>query len=344
MKSSKGLFDQAIKKVLDILPERTRSVVERRYGLFGGSPMTLEAIGKQEGITRERVRQIENDALKRIREAEAYEALKQAFSAIDELFIENGGLVAEERFRKEDFFKAEHDRNAALFLLELADFVEREKENSHFYSRWAHQKTDKRALERALTDFVKEVKEESKDHSYSEEDFFDRLTAKVCNVATSTSPGALKSFVHACKHLDQNAWGEYGHVASRVVRPRGMKDEAYIALKKAGEPLHFTEIARRIKTRDGRNVHTQTVHNELIKDNRFVLVGRGLYALKEWGYEPGFVKDVLVDILKKGPQDLDGIVKSVSAKRFVKKSTVVTNLQNKKVFLQLDDGRYTLVS
>lgn len=344
MKSGKNSFDNAIKKVLEALPDRTRSVIERRYGLFGGNPMTLEAIGKQEGITRERVRQIENDALRRIREADAYDALKEAFAAIDALLVENGGVITEERFRQDDIFTNQHDQNASLFLLELADFAEREKENSNFYSRWAHKNADKKSLEKLLAEFVKEIKSETDSQAYTQSEFFDRLTKKVCDTATSTAPGALKSFVHVCKHLDKNAWDEYGHVTSRVVHPRGMKDEAYIALRKAGEPLHFTEIARRIKTRDGRNVHTQTVHNELIKDARFVLVGRGLYALKEWGYEPGFVKDVLVDILKKGPQDVDGIVNAVSAKRFVKKSTVVTNLQNKEVFMQIEDGRYALVS
>jgi len=344
MKNGKNAFDSAIKKVLTALPDRTRSVIERRYGLFGGSPMTLEAIGREEGITRERVRQIENDALRRIREAEAYEALKGAFETIDQLFVENGGIIGEERFRRADLFSDKNDQNASLFLLELADFAEREKENSNFYSRWAHKNADKKSLEKLLAEFVKEIKAETENQAYTEEEFFGRLTKKVCDSATSTNSGALKSFVHVCKALDKNAWGEYGHVSSRVVHPRGMKDEAYIALRKAGEPLHFTEIAKRIKTRDGRNVHTQTVHNELIKDQRFVLVGRGLYALKEWGYEPGFVKDVLVDILKKGPQDIDGIVKAVASKRFVKKSTVVTNLQNKEVFLQIEDGRYTLVS
>ncbi len=84
-----------------------------------------------------------------------------------------------------------------------------------------------------------------------------------------------------------------------------------------------------------------TVHNELIKDNRFVLVGRGMYALREHGFEPGIARDVIKKILAtKGPLRVDAVVAEVNKQRFFKANTVVINLQNKDYFERLADGKY----
>ena len=92
----------------------------------------------------------------------------------------------------------------------------------------------------------------------------------------------------------------WGLTEWRFVRPRSIRDKVEIILKKSGEPLHFMEIANRIRDAkfDHKHVTVQAVHNELIRYPQFVLVGRGLYALKEWGYEPGTVADVIERILK----------------------------------------------
>ena len=75
-----------------------------------------------------------------------------------------------------------------------------------------------------------------------------------------------------------------------------------------------------------------TIHNELIRNNEFVLIGRGIYVLKEWGYKPGTVIDVIVDILAKakGAMSTDDIIAKVLKIRKVKNSTVYMNLQNRK--------------
>ena len=73
----------------------------------------------------------------------------------------------------------------------------------------------------------------------------------------------------------------------------------------------------RDKSEKMRRTHPQTVNNELIKDPRFVLIGRGLYALSEWGYEPGTVKDVLVQILKDSGKALrkEDVLQLISERR-----------------------------
>jgi hypothetical protein len=89
-----------------------------------------------------------------------------------------------------------------------------------------------------------------------------------------------------------------------------------------------------------KKVHPQTVHNELIRDKRFVLVGRGTYALREWGYEEGTVKDVILNLLKKagGFLSREKIYEQVLEKRKVKKATIAVNLADRKFFEKKADG------
>ena len=65
------LRDDAVRRAVANLPDRQRDVISLRFGLVGDGPTSLEQIGKQLGITRERVRQIEADALRRLAEDEA---------------------------------------------------------------------------------------------------------------------------------------------------------------------------------------------------------------------------------------------------------------------------------
>jgi RNA polymerase primary sigma factor len=70
-----SLRDEALRRAVDELPERDREVIRLRYGLAGEEPMTLDAIGKRLELTRERVRQIEAEALHHlasVREVAAY--------------------------------------------------------------------------------------------------------------------------------------------------------------------------------------------------------------------------------------------------------------------------------
>ncbi|MDP6703964.1 MAG: HTH domain-containing protein, partial [archaeon] len=129
--------------------------------------------------------------------------------------------------------------------------------------------------------------------------------------------------------------------------PKGIKDKAYVVLKNTGKPLHFTQVAaliaelQEVLAKTQKQVLPQTVHNELIKDPRFVLVGRGMYALREWGYQAGTVKDVLKAVLKKhGPLTKQELMKAAKKEREVKDSTILLNLQDKNVFAKDAQGRY----
>jgi RNA polymerase primary sigma factor len=65
--ATERLQREDIQKALDALPERERQVIELRYGLRGHEPLTLEEVGRAFGVTRERIRQIENNTLKKLK-------------------------------------------------------------------------------------------------------------------------------------------------------------------------------------------------------------------------------------------------------------------------------------
>src|SRR3989338_1141635 len=123
-----------------------------------------------------------------------------------------------------------------------------------------------------------------------------------------------------------------------------MRDYAFLVIRKHGSPIHFKEVAKAITQYFNKKAHVATTHNELIKGPRFVLVGRGLYALSEWGYMSGVVKDVIKKILEKeGPLMKDEIIKKVLKERYVKENTIMVNLQNPKFFKKSNDGKYSIV-
>jgi len=88
----------------------------------------------------------------------------------------------------------------------------------------------------------------------------------------------------------------------------------------------------------------QAIHNELIKDPRFVLIGRGIYALSSWGYKKGTISDTIKSILEKSetPLTREEIVKQVLKVRKVKETTILLNLQNKALFKKIGKNSYTL--
>jgi hypothetical protein len=153
-----------------------------------------------------------------------------------------------------------------------------------------------------------------------------------------------KRWLSMSKTISKNPLGEWGKTSSPNVHTRGVKDYAFLVMRKHGSPMHFREVADAISKTFNRKTHYATCHNELIKDPRFVLVGRGLYALAEWGYKTGIAREVIRDILKReGPLSKDGVVEKVMKERYFKKNTILVNLVNPKYFKKNKNGLYTLV-
>ena len=334
--------EEATKKLFSVLPKRTKDVLEKRFGLVkNGERMTLDAIGKGYGITRERVRQIEADGLSRIKKSDSIKELGQVFTAIENYFSEGGKVFKESHILNLLAQSPKHE-NHVYFLLSLhAPFV-RFHENDSLHNRWAFGHASHSLAEKTLLQTVSELRKIGK--PVSENEFLNVIGNCAKNVAGEVvSKICLTNWKGISKLISQNYFGQWGLVEFPEIKPRGVKDLSYMVLSRHGSPLHFSEVAEKITKLTNEKAHVQTVHNELIKDNRFVLVGRGLYALKEWGYVSGMVKDVISGILKSsGPLAREKIVALVTQKRFVKPNTIAINLENKKYFKKLPDGRYTI--
>ena len=70
------MLKEKINEVLAMLTPRENEVIRRRYGLDDGKPKTLEEVGKEFNVTRERIRQIEAKALRKLRHPNRAKKLK----------------------------------------------------------------------------------------------------------------------------------------------------------------------------------------------------------------------------------------------------------------------------
>lgn len=309
------------------LTEREKETIWRRFGFKNKERETLESIGKDWGITRERVRQIENSALAKIKpKTSKFEKVFQFFIS---QFKKSGNLKKEDvllyQLGKENY------QNEVFFLLSLREPFKRFFQTKEFYSLWTTDLESLTLAKKIINNVVNKLKETNRLLSFKEIQSL---------INPSLSFQVLSSYLEISKIIKRNEEGFFGLSNWPEISPRGVKDKAYLVFKKVKKPLHFTEIAQLI----GPNTLPQTVHNEVIKDPRFVLVGRGIYALKEWGYEEGDVKDIIIKILREAQKPLPKkvILEEVFKQRLVKESTVLLNLNNKKYFLKTPQGEYKI--
>jgi len=313
------------KIILDLLSEfskKEKEIISRRFGLRKKQRETLEAIGRDYGVCRERIRQIQDDVLSKIRlKSKKYPKVFQSFL---KYLNKKGGLKKEDILLEE--LGSKRWKNEIYFLLSINNSFKRIKEDNDFYSFWI---TKPRSL-----DLAKRVIQSSLDNLQKAKKL---LPLKKLNTSLNKKE-VLESYIEISKKIQKSKKGLYGLSTWPEINPRGIKDKVYVIFKETGKPLHFSEAASLLK-----GAHVQTVHNELIKDPRFVLIGRGIYALSEWGYIPGEAKDVIFTILKNdGPLTKDKILRKVLKQRQIKKSTILLNLNNKDYFLRDSQGKYTI--
>lgn len=330
-------YKQTYQKLTKGLTQKTKDIFDRRFGVKTGTPETLESIGKSFGITRERVRQIEEAGFNYVRKQNK-DLIDNVYSQFSAYFQEQGG------FKKEDAVLSElggkNQKPYVLFLLTLGEQFSRVCEKKDFYYFWSVLPDAKNKIKENLNSLVSEMQKIGK--PVSKEEFV--LAAS----KNGFSKQAVLSYLELSKRIQENKDNKLGLIDWPEIKPRGVKDKAYLVFKKHEKPLHFTEVAKMIDQLEynlpNKKTYPQTVHNELIKDARFVLVGRGTYALAEWGYLPGTIKDIITKVLKdkKEPTNKDEIVKEVLAQRLVAKNTVLMNLNNKKYFKKDENEKYFL--
>ncbi len=334
---------QVVKRLISGLPERAKDVIMSRFGLGKNTkPMTLEAIGKKYGITRERVRQIENYAIAHIRKSDAFKKEAPAFQELDNLIHDMGCIVAEEDLLHH-VSKDKSVQNHIGLILILGDQFKREKEDEEFKHRWYVDTELSKRVHDALRKLYKSL---SDDDLLPEGDIISQFLEQVKDINEKfKNDEVVRRWLQISKSIGKNPLGEWGKTSSSNVKARGIRDYAFLVIRKHGSPIHFREVANAIEKMFGKKAHVATTHNELIKDKRFVLVGRGLYALSEWGYVPGVVKDVIRHVLEKnGPLKKSEVIEKVLKERYVKENTILVNLQNPKFFKKDREGRYTIVA
>jgi len=334
---------QVTKRIISHLPSRASDVIMNRFGLNPDDleRKTLEEIGKKYNITRERVRQIKENSIALIKKSPNFKAEQALFDELKNLIHSFGSIVSEQEFLNH-ISKDKSLQNHIHFYLVLGDAFKKHKEDDHFHARWS---VDDEMADK-VHDSLKKLYSSLKDEDLIPETemikkFFDHMK-DMADIYKNEE--MAKRWLSISKTVSKNPLGDWGKSNSQNVHTRGVKDYAFLVMRKHGSPMHFKEVTDAISKTFGRKSHYATTHNELIKDSRFVLVGRGLYALSEWGYKTGIARDVIKDIIKKeGPMTKEDVVEKVMKERYFKKNTILVNLANSKYFKKNKDGLYNVV-
>ena len=330
------------KKIISQLSPRTSDVIMNRFGLtIDGQKKTLEEIGKKYGITRERVRQIEDTALNFIKKSSAYKSEQAVFEELKQLMHSLGSIVAEHELLPY-ISKDKATQNHINFFLTLGDSFKKHREDNHFHTRFSVDDEMAERVHEALRKLYASLNDED---LIPEAEMIKRFFIHMGDLSEQYRDEEIaKRWLSMSKAVSKNPLGEWGKTSSPNIRVRGVKDYAFLVMRRHGTPLHFREVADSISKTFGKKIHYATCHNELIKDPRFVLVGRGMYALAEWGYKKGIAREVISDILKReGPLNKEDIVSKVNKERYFKKNTILVNLANPKHFKKNKEGFYSVV-
>jgi hypothetical protein len=332
---------QAVTDTLEVIEqEREREIITRRFGLFDRRE-TLEQIGELLGITRERVRQLEKAILIRLKIA-AEDNKVPAINEVERTIIRDlseSGRVARIHDLTERLVDGKADarhRAHIAFIAELSPNLVVIGENDHYHHAVAiKQHADEKKIKADVDEIVKTVKKHGEPLQIEE------LHAQLKH-ENPTQVRALASISKQLAHLKDH----WGLTKWPTVNPKNIRDKIYVILAENGKPMHFSDIAKSIKDSEfkRKDVTTQAIHNELIKDKRFVLIGRGIYALDNWGFSKGTVADIITGVLKKAGEPLhrDEIVKRVLKSRQVKETTILLNLQSKPQFKRVAKATYAL--
>ncbi len=341
MDETKLDIKQATKDIVETIErDREREIIARRFGLYDRKE-TLEQIGELLGITRERVRQLEKAILIRLKLAAEKDDLPHIKQVERELVrqLSEMGRVARVSDLAKKMSKSgdERDKAHVAFLGTLAPGITVVEENDDYYHALGIKEYgDDKKVKSQVDAILEAIKAHGQPVTITE--LYQQLSGY-------EHPDHVKALASLSKHLAhlKNQWG---YVKWPLVNPKNIRDKIYVILQENGKPMHFSEIAGKIKESDfkRKDVTTQAIHNELIKDKRFVLIGRGIYALAEWGYSKGTVSDIIAKILKKSkaPMHRDDIVREVLKSRQVRETTILLNLQGKPQFKRVAKATYEL--
>ncbi|HCC23061.1 TPA: hypothetical protein DF272_02675 [Candidatus Falkowbacteria bacterium] len=361
-------FEKFFLSLLEELAAREQEVLKKRYQLTGdvAQKNTLKQIGDEYGITRERVRQIEKEAInKLVKLAKADNYLTELQAIKDSLvrYLERrGGLAREDELVSDhlynDYKLTTLHQNAYLFVLEhMIDEVDQHEAGDDYHSFWILTAVDRQSIFALVNEVINHLVKKSAVQDESsllsaikneilpkvELAHFDPLTGKHTDV---TVEDFIRTYLSITKKVEKNILDNWGLAEWADVKPKKLSDKIHLVFKKHEKPLHFRDVAELINTAnfDKKNICAATVHNELIANEGYVLIGRGIYAKKDWGYTPGTVTDIISQILKDNSQPMtkEDIYDAVLKQRQVNPSTIYLSLINKNKFNKLSNGLFEL--
>lgn len=345
-------------ELLALIGEREAKILRLRYGFEGQKSLTLDAIGKRFNLTRERVRQIENQAIKNIVKNKKYEEIVAPFNRlILDLVIEYGGVISEVfLINKLKDIVNDHQEAVVYIQFLLANFLSGLEKVAHSEFEYGWKSLDATfdlvleiilTLENILTEKNTVMPETELLEHFTKTNYYKEKIDKINELLQKSNNSlnyVINSYLHASKKFTTTPFNQWGLAKWEHVNPKRINGKIYLVMLHHQKPLHFTDIAEIINKNwaDHRSVKTATVHNELIFDQRFVLVGRGVYGLKEWGYTSGNVREVLKNILQeKGALSEEEIIKIMSDKKMVKPATIKLALKDENSF-EKKDGKYII--
>lgn len=336
-----------VENLLLLLSDKEKTVIVKRFNLDGKRRYTLEEIGQEFSVTRERIRQIEKNALSKMRRNVFNTSLKFLHEFVGEALRENGGFMKENDLHSELQSAISPDDEIDCNCVHLALFLHEEIDcignTINFYPYARERAISDYSLKHASNNLINQL------HKYGDVRKLEKLNDDLSDVFSNINFDSkkVKSLISIDKRLTLLDGDLVGLMEWRHIHPRTLRDKILYVLRNNKQSMHFSDIADRIKEKnfDNRSVNIQAVHNELIRHDQFVLIGRGIYALAEWGYEKGTVSEVISAILK-GKKELaqDEIIKLVLEKRQVKKITILLALKNNSEFERVGRKRYRLKS
>ena len=341
MDQNAEILKNAISGSLKIIEQdREKEIISRRFGL-NGTKETLEQIGEMLSITRERVRQLEKAILIRL-QISAEDNQIPELTAAEKLLIRNltemgrVAKISDLADKVYDKVATASEKTGIYFIATFSKNLTVVEENDRYHAAVGiAEYGDSKKIREKVDEIVKIIKENKSPMT------LDELDAKL----NYEHPSYIKAVASISKLL-ATLNGVWGLAKWPSVNPKNIRDKIFVILETKKEPMHFSEIADEIAKSNfkRKNVTIQAIHNELIKDSRFVLIGRGIYALSSWGYKKGTISDIIKSILEKSDKPLsrEEIVKQVLKVRKVKETTILLNLQNKTLFKKVDKNSYTL--
>lgn len=334
-----------VENLLLLLSDKEKVVIKKRFDLAGSGKSTLEEIGQEFSVTRERVRQIEKNALIKMKRNVFNTALKSLHEFVGNVVRTHGGLMKTEILFQElanilpKGFKL--DTGKLNLSLVLHENIESIGNTINFYPYVRDKALPDYSLKYASGHLINQL------HKYGDVKKLDKihedLKSKLQEVDFDLPK--IKSLIFIDKRLTLLDGDLVGLLEWRHIHPRTLRDKILFILRNEKNPVHFSEIAEKISKAnfDNRKVNLQAVHNELIRHDHFVLIGRGIYALAEWGFERGTVAEVIEKILKEHKElDQDKVIDLVLKQRKVKKITIILALKNGKKFARVGRRIYKL--